>query len=119
MSRMISALAIVMGLVLVVGVVFRRLMANYTPLGNRFRLIKMIATFPIGQRKFIALVDVAGEIFAIGVGGQQISMLCKIESEEALKRIQSIQFSKESAPSFREHLEGMVSKYLRSAKGTR
>ncbi len=119
MIRMISALAIVMGLIILGGVVFRRLMTRFAPFGNRLHLIRMIATFPIGQKKFIALVDVAGEIFAIGVAGQQISMLCKIESDEALEKIQSIQVSKEAVPSFREHLEGVVSRCIRSPKGAR
>lgn len=119
MIRMISALAIVLGLLLLAGIVFRRLFASSAPFGNRVRLIRMISTFPIGQKKFIALVDVAGEVFAIGVAGQQISMLCKIESEEALERIQSIQTDKEPAPSFREHLDGLVSRYIRPARRVR
>jgi flagellar biogenesis protein FliO len=117
--RMISALAIVAGLLLLGAFVFRRFVSSFTPFGSKGRLIRMIATFPIGQRKFIALLDVAGEIFAIGVAGQQISMLCKIESQDALERIQSVQAGKESVPSFREHLEGMVSRYIRPARGER
>lgn len=117
--RMISALAIVAGLLLLGAVVFRRFVSGFTPFGNKVRLIRMIATFPIGQRKFIALLDVAGEIFAIGVAGQQISMLCKIESEEALKTIQSAQAGKDSVPSFREHLDAVVSRYIRPARGER
>ncbi|MBW2307931.1 MAG: flagellar biosynthetic protein FliO [Deltaproteobacteria bacterium] len=115
-TRMVSSLAIVIGTILLVTVLFRRLTACGTPLGNKFKLIRTITSMPISPKKSIAMVDVAGEIIVIGITSQQISMLYKIESDEALGRIHAIETPKETVKSFREHLEGLMSRRFRTEK---
>lgn len=115
-TRMLSSLAIVIGIILFLSVILKKLAAGGTALGNRFKLIRMITSTPISHKKSIALVEVAGEIIAIGITSQQISMLYKIENDKALETINSIAAQKTTIKSFREHLDEILLKRFRQEK---
>jgi len=115
-TRMISSLAIVIGLILVLMALFKKLTACGTPLGKRFSLIRLISSTSISPKKSIALVEIAGEIMAVGITSQQISLLGKIESNEAKERIRAVDGSKGTIRSFREHLDGVVPRQFRWQK---
>ncbi len=54
---------------------------------NKEKLINVIVTNPIGAKKAISLVEVAGEILVLGVSNNQISMLTRIEDTETIQKL--------------------------------
>lgn len=54
---------------------------------NKEKLIDVIATNPIGSKKAISVVEVAGEILVLGVSSNQISMLTRIEDAETTEKL--------------------------------
>ncbi|MBI5185958.1 MAG: flagellar biosynthetic protein FliO [Nitrospinae bacterium] len=54
---------------------------------NKDKLIDVIATNHIGARKFISLVEVAGEVLVLGVSNNHISMLTRIEDMSMVEKL--------------------------------
>ena len=49
--------------------------------------IKLLSTEPIAPQKYISLVEIGGEVLALGVSETQITLLTKIENKEFLERV--------------------------------
>jgi len=49
--------------------------------------IKLLATQLIAPQKYISLVEIGGEVLALGVSESQITFLTKIENKEFLEKI--------------------------------
>ena len=49
--------------------------------------IKLLSTEPIAPQKYISLVEIGGEVLALGVSETQITLLTKIENKEFLERM--------------------------------
>lgn len=49
--------------------------------------IKVLTTKPIAPRKYISLVEIGGEILALGVSEAQITLLTKIENKEWIEKL--------------------------------
>jgi flagellar biogenesis protein FliO len=49
--------------------------------------IRLLAAQPIAPQKFISLVEIGGEVFALAVSETQISLLTKIENRAFLEKI--------------------------------
>lgn len=49
--------------------------------------IKVLSVVPLGQNKFIQLVDVAGKVMVIGVSDNNINMLSEITEKDQIDRI--------------------------------
>jgi flagellar biogenesis protein FliO len=47
--------------------------------------IKVLTSKPIAPQKYISLVEIGGEILALGVSAQQVTFLTKIENKEKVK----------------------------------
>lgn len=49
--------------------------------------IKLLGSQWIAPQKYISIVDIGGELFALGVSESQITLLTKIEDKELAKKI--------------------------------
>ncbi|MBI2132502.1 MAG: flagellar biosynthetic protein FliO, partial [Candidatus Tectomicrobia bacterium] len=58
-------------------------------LGAGGKVVRTLHRVYLAPKQSIALVEVAGEILVIGVSGQSISMLTKIENQAALAKLRS------------------------------
>jgi flagellar biogenesis protein FliO len=47
--------------------------------------IKVLTSKPIAPQKYISLVEIGGEILALGISAQQVTFLAKIENREKVK----------------------------------
>jgi flagellar biogenesis protein FliO len=47
--------------------------------------IKVLTSKPIAPQKYISLVEIGGEILALGISAQQVTFLTKIENREKVK----------------------------------
>jgi flagellar biogenesis protein FliO len=62
--------------------------------------IRVLSSKLIAPQKHISLVEIAGEILALGVTSQQITFLTKIENQEMVKRSLSSHEIKPQAPAW-------------------
>jgi flagellar biogenesis protein FliO len=67
---------------------------SFSPEGG----IRLLMTQPIGPRKSISLVEIAGEVLALGVCEAQITFLTKIENREFVERLRKSPSSSGSEP---------------------
>jgi flagellar biogenesis protein FliO len=100
--NMIAALAVVLGgLFLLVHLARRYLLQRQGPLAGP-PLVRVLASHPLGVKKSIALVDVPGCVLVLGLSGDRIQMLSRIQDPDVLERVRS---SAACVPaSFTEHL---------------
>jgi flagellar biogenesis protein FliO len=84
--KMILALAGILGLLWGLTRMIRRQGAGGGAFGSGTG-IRLLATQPIGSQKFISLVEIGGDVFAIAVSEAQISLLAKIENRAFLEGI--------------------------------
>jgi flagellar protein FliO/FliZ len=87
--RMVSALGVVLALILGLLAVAR------STVGRRFLpvagvpLVKVLGTSPLGSRKHVLVVNVAGEILILGTTATDLVPLGKITDPEQVKRLLS------------------------------
>ncbi len=87
--KMISSLALVLGLFLVGAYFLReRLMKRGTK--GKGSLIRVLERGYVDIKKSVAIVDIAGEVIVLGTSGEGVTMLTKIENEEALARLRRL-----------------------------
>jgi flagellar biogenesis protein FliO len=48
--------------------------------------IRVLTSKPIAPQKYVSLVEIGGEVLALGVTSQQITFLTKIENQEMVKK---------------------------------
>ncbi len=103
-------------LLLILGIFFffkKMAPAAVSRLGGSGAIVRTLHKSTLAPKKSLAVVEVAGEVLVLGISGQNIAMLTKIESEEALARVRSAGES-----NFVDHLTKMLQKNPKSAKGT-
>ncbi len=49
--------------------------------------IRLLTTKPIAPQKYISLVEIGGEVLALGISESQITLLTKIENKEFLEKV--------------------------------
>ena len=84
--------------------------------GNRDKLIHVLANQYLGVKKNISVVQVPGAILILGISGDSIRLLTKIEDKEILDQIQT-QISGPMAPSFSDHLNKITRRFLAPKSG--
>lgn len=84
--QMLASLAVVLGGLLLTLWFFRRFVQARAGSVNN-RLIRVLASGTIGLKKNITLVDVPGAILVLGVTGDRISLLSRIEDPETMRKI--------------------------------
>ena len=106
--QMLTALAIVLGGLLVVFYLMKRfLKRDVGESGNP--LIRVIASQYIGIKKNIALVEVPGAVLVVGVSNDNIALLTKIEDPGVLDGIK--QETSRITPSFSDHLQRLTTRF--------
>lgn len=86
-AKMVGALALVISLVLALAWVAQKYMGKFNTGFGSGGVVKVLATGPIGVKKQISVVDVAGEIIVLGISGESITMLTTIDNQESADRL--------------------------------
>jgi flagellar biogenesis protein FliO len=86
--KMIAALAIVLGGLFVL-VHFARRYLRPAGAAAHHRLVRVIASQAIGIKKTVLLVDVPDGVLVLGVSGDRIQLLSRIDDPETLQRVRS------------------------------
>jgi flagellar protein FliO/FliZ len=97
--KMIFSLALVLGLMIGAMYLTRKILHATTPAMDRGSLIRILASRYMGPKSSILVVDIAGEIIAVGISNSQITMLTKISDREALDTLRNLKIHEEP-PSF-------------------
>jgi flagellar biosynthetic protein FliO len=104
---MIGALAAVLGGIFVVVYFARRFLQRQGP-ASRERLIRVLASHYIGVKKAVTLVEVPGAVLVLGVAGDRMQLLTRIDDPAILERIRSRE--PQVVPSFAEHLNRLTTR---------
>ncbi len=102
--KIFSALAVVVGLILLSMYVIRVVMKKTGGKYSNRDFIKILATKYLGTKSSIVLVDVLGSIMVIGLSQQQISILAKIDDAQSLERLKDFHGENPLSSSFSDHL---------------
>lgn len=86
--KMFAALAIVLGGMFVMLHFARRFLGRVGG-ANAQRLVRVIASQAIGVKKSVTLVDVPDAVLVLGVTGDRIQLLSRIEDPDALARVRA------------------------------
>ena len=106
--QMLTALAIVLGGLLVVFYLLKRFLRRDAG-GPGNPMIRVIASQYIGVKKNIALVEVPGTVLVLGISNDNISLLTKIEDQSVMDAIR--QQSSRLTPSFSDHLQRLTTRF--------
>ena len=102
--KMVFALAVVLGIMIVAMYLFKKVMAKTGAAGADGEFIKVISSRYLGPKSSIMLVNVLGNIIVIGISNNQMSMLTTISDPESLEKLKYLDQEKKKAPSFLDHL---------------
>jgi flagellar biogenesis protein FliO len=105
--KMVGALAAVLGGLFVMVHLARRYLRD-TPGAASQRLVRVVASRAIGLKKAVTLVDVPDGVLVLGVSGDRIQLLSRIDDPETLKQIRA-----QSGPagvSFHDQLARLISR---------
>jgi len=94
--KMSIALFIVLGVLLAVYYFTKRLL-NKNVGGSQEKLIRILANTYVGVKKSISIVEIPGAILVIGVTGDNICLLTKIEDENTLSKYKKVEDNKISS----------------------
>jgi flagellar biogenesis protein FliO len=113
--KMLAALGLVLGGLGVLFFFAKRIMRKDIG-GNQQKLIHVLANQYMGMKKNISVVQVPGAILVVGISGDSIRLLAKIEDKEILDQFQK-QASGHMTPSFSDHLNKITSRFLAPKNG--
>jgi len=106
--KIASALAVTVGVMIVVAYLFKKIAKKTgTVIGNE-NLIKILSVKYLGPKSSIMLIDVLGNIMAIGISSGGISMLTEIVDPESLEQLKDIQGQKGKRKSFPDYLKELL-----------
>ncbi|MFZ0241017.1 MAG: flagellar biosynthetic protein FliO [Desulfobacterales bacterium] len=101
--QMLASLAVVLGGLLLTLWFFKRF-ARTRSAGAGNRMIRLLASSTIGLKKTISLVEVPGAILILGLTGDRISLLGRIEDPETMRKVRA-EVPLKSAVPFAEQLQ--------------
>lgn len=110
--KMLAALALVLAGLGAFFYFARRLMRKDIG-GGGGKMIRVLASQYIGLKKNISLVQIPGAILVVGIAGDTIRLLTKIEDKTILDQIQDPGTGRIS-PSFSEHLNKITRRFAAS-----
>lgn len=84
--KMVFVLGILCMVVFLAKTLFKRNKMTHS-LNGCHPFIKLLGSQWIAPQKYISIVDIGGELFALGVSESQITLLTKIEDKELAKKI--------------------------------
>lgn len=107
--KMSIALFIVLGVLIIVYYFTKRLL-NKNVGGSQEKLIRILANAYVGVKKSISIVEIPGAILVIGVTGDNICLLTKIEDENTLSKYKKVEDNKISS-SFYDQIKKVSLKF--------
>jgi len=108
--KMLAALALVLGGLGIFFYITKRVMRK--DIGNSGgSMIRVLASQYIGLKKNISLVQIPGAILVVGIAGDSIRLLTKIEDKTILDQIHD-QGSGRITPSFSDQLNKITSRFI-------
>ena len=109
-AKALGALAVVLGLLMLLAAALKKLgLSGQSPQGEG--LIKVLDTKMLAPKKYVAVVDIAGQALAVGVSDQQITLLTKLEPHQRLEAL-----AQKSTTSSR--FQSLLSKAVNNTKKT-
>jgi flagellar protein FliO/FliZ len=108
--KMLAALALVLGGLGVFFYFAKRVMRKNTG-GSGGKMIRVLASQYIGLKKNISLVEIPGAVLVVGIAGDTIRLLTKIEDKTILDQMHDRDFGR-MTPSFSEHLNKITSRFM-------
>jgi flagellar protein FliO/FliZ len=87
--KMFSMLAVVLGLMFLILYVLKKYVLRNGMFGANEKLVKVLGTGMLAPRKSIALVEVAGEVLALGISNDHITLLATIREEDRIAQIKN------------------------------
>ena len=102
--KMISALAVVLGVMLAGLWAVRKFMTKTGAGVDDEQKIRVLSTRYLGPKSSIMLLDVLGSVIVVGVTGSQISMLTTITDEESLERLRSARAGEKDSQPFLDQI---------------
>lgn len=105
--KMIAALAIVLGGLFVI-VHFARRYLRPAGGATHQRLVSVIASQAIGIKKTVMLVDIPDGVLVLGLSGDRIQLLSRIDDPETLKQVRSHTGS--AGPRFQDQLARLIAR---------
>ncbi|MBW2663902.1 MAG: flagellar biosynthetic protein FliO [Deltaproteobacteria bacterium] len=106
--KIISALAVTVGVMIVVAYLFKKIVQKGEGTINGGELIKILSAKYIGPKSSIMLIDVLGSIMVIGISNSRISLLTEILDSESLEQLKDIREEKVKNASFPDHLKRLL-----------
>jgi flagellar biogenesis protein FliO len=110
--KMIAALALVLAGLGVFFYISRRVLRKDIGLQGG-KMIRVLASQYIGLKKNISLVEVPGAILVLGIAGDNIRLLTRIEDPKILDQIQGAGNGR-NIPSFSDHLNRLTRRFTAS-----
>jgi flagellar protein FliO/FliZ len=108
--KMLAALALVLGGLGIFFYITKRVMRK--DIGSSGgEMIRVLASQYIGLKKNISLVQIPGAILVVGIAGDSIRLLTKIEDKTILDQIHD-QGSGRITPSFSDQLNKITSRFI-------
>ena len=117
--KMISALAVTVGIMVVVIYLFKKIMKKTGGGIDDGKLIRILSTKYLGPKNSVMLIDVLGDIILIGISGSQISLLTKIVDPGSREQLKDIQGQEGKTASFSDYLTLCKTRLLSLGKGVR
>lgn len=87
--KMLSMLAVVLGLMFLLFFGFKKYVLKNTMFGGGEKLVNVLGSGFLGPKKNIVLVEVAGEVLVLGMSQDHISLLSNITDPEKIEEIKS------------------------------
>jgi flagellar protein FliO/FliZ len=103
--KMLSALAVVLGLLVGAMYFFRRILQQPTAGGQDTGAINVVAARYLGPKSSIMLVEVLGKFIVIGLANNQMSHLATIRDPEALERFKSSANPEKKLPTLVDYIK--------------
>jgi len=108
--KMLAALALVLGGLGIFFYFAKRVMRKDAGAAGG-KMIRVLASQYIGLKKNISLVEIPGAILVVGIAGDTIRLLTKIEDKTILEQIHD-QGSGRITPSFSDHLNKITRRFM-------
>jgi flagellar protein FliO/FliZ len=102
--KMLSALALVLGLMVVAMFFLRKFMSKTGGGVESDELVKIVSTRYLGPKSSIVILDVLGRVVVVGVTNQQISLLTEIDDRESLDRLKTLRGRRSQSPALKDQL---------------
>jgi flagellar biosynthetic protein FliO len=96
--KMIFALAIVLGLLIGVMYFIKTFMQRSAPSADNQALINVLSSRYLGPKSSIILVEVMDQVIVVGISGQQMTPLARIDDPLSIAKIKSHRSSPPAGP---------------------